>query len=269
MSRSSLLIAASAIVLAACQPAADAPQDIVAEAPPVESAETAVEETVAEVEETVAETVETAMAEPEAAIEDVAADATPVEAPIMDADDESDHSHSDDEHSHDEDHSHDEAHDHDDDHDHSHDEDAHDHADGEDHDHAGGEAHVHGLSELAASLEGETLSVSIEGAMANFDLDETLRTLDDTTPYSTGTVDIVGGDCTMSASDVSIRPISTHGNLIVDLTYTCAAPGSIEAINVTGFESFAGFEQVNAVFLTETGQVAETLTESDTRLDLS
>ena len=57
--------------------------------------------------------------------------------------------------------------------------------------------------------------------------------------------------------------------MIIDLTYDCSAPDAIEAINVTGFASFVGFEEVNAVFLTDAGQTAETLTESDTRLDIN
>ena len=41
--------------------------------------------------------------------------------------------------------------------------------------------------------------------------------------------------------------------MVIDLTYDCASAGSIEAIDVTGFQSFSGFEEVNAVFLTPGG----------------
>lgn len=170
---------------------------------------------------------------------------------------ETDHDHDDDEDDHD-------GHD-----DEAHDDHGDDHDDEHDHDDAGGEAHVHGLSELAASLDGTTLSISVEGALANFDLDETIRTLDDTTSYSDRLVEVIGGDCTWDSTDVGIRPIDDHGNLTVDLTYTCGAGDAIEAIEVTGFQTFAGFEQVNAVFLTESSQTAETLTESNTRLDIN
>ena len=259
MSRSPLLLAASVLVLSACQPAADAPEELVVETPPVV-------EDVAEAE--TAETVEVAAedASVEAAAVEVAAEAEDAH----DHSDDHDHEHSD-EDDHDHDHGED-GHDHEDDHDHDHEED-HDHEHGDDHDHdhdhAGGEAHVHGLSDLAASLEGSTLSISIEGALANFDLDESLREIPNAETYATGTVEVVGGECAPASSDVSVRPIGDHGNLMIDLTYDCAAAGNIEAIEVTGFSSFAGFEQVNAVYLTESGQMAETLTESDTRLDLN
>lgn len=215
MSRTSLFLAASFLVLAACQPAAEPSDDLVAETPPTV------------VEEVVVETVE--------------ADSV--------ADEHSDHNEDHDEH---------DEHDHDEDH----------AEDDEDHDHAGGEAHVHGLSDLAISIDATTVSVSLEGALANFDLDESLRTLDDATPYTDGIVDLVGGECTRETSDVSIRAIGDHGNLTVDLVYSCAAIDGLNAINVTAFSAFEGFEEVNAVILTETGQTASTLTASNTRLDL-
>lgn len=241
MSRSVFLLAASSLALVACQPAQE-PED-----PPRSYAPPPVE-----VEE-VAITAEALEYLPEETHDDHSEDA--------------DH----DEGEHDED-----AHAHDDDHDdHSGDEhEDHDHHDGddhEDHDHddAGGEAHVHGLSDLAASLDGETLSVSVEGALANFDLDESLRMLDDGDSYAGRTVQVVGGDCTATSTAVGIRPVGDHGNLVIDLTYLCSAPGSIEGIEVTGFQNFAGFEQVNAVYLTDAGQSAETLTEGNTRLDIN
>lgn len=231
MLRSSLFAAASVLVLSACQPASEAPTDIVvADTPPVTA-----EETVEEV------------------IEETLPDADTVEVAASDAEDA--------DHGHDEDHeeaAHDDHDDHDEHAEHDHDE----------HDHAGGEAHVHGLSDLAVSLDGNTVSVSAEGALANFDLDETIRTLDDTTPYSDNLVALVGGDCTRDQADVSVRPIGDHGNLMVDLVYSCADIDALEAIDVIAFEAFTGFEEVNAVILTESGQMASTLTASAGRLDL-
>jgi|GEM_PF-2917180 len=250
LSRSVFFLAASTFALAACQPASEAPATLEAEIPPVieEPAEADVVGVAAD------------------ATEDTAATAADDESEDHDGEDHEDHGEEDHDDAH-EDHDHDDHGDEADDHDH----DEHDHDDhgDEDHDHAGGEAHVHGLSDLAASIDGATLSVSVEGALANFDLDETIRELEDTTPYSDSLIEIVGGDCVRNDAQVGIRPIGDHGNLMVDLTYTCSAPGDISGIEVTGFQTFAGFEEVNAVYLTDAGQIAETLTESDTRLDIS
>jgi len=161
--------------------------------------------------------------------------------------------------------------DHDDDEHDAHDDHGDEHEDdhGDDEDHAGGEAHVHGVSDLAASLDGAVLSISIEGALANFDLDESLRTLEDQTPYTNGIVEIIGGDCSRDKASASIRPVGEHGNMSIDLTYTCASADQITALDIIGFQNFSGFEEVNAVFLTDANQIAETLTETDTRLDIS
>lgn len=235
MSRSALFLAASVLALSACQPAADAPEELAAETPPA-VADEVVEAVEAEVEVAAVEVSETADAE--------------------------DHDHDDDDHD-------EEAHDHEEEHDHAEEDEEHAHEEHDDHDHAGGEAHVHGVSDLAASVDGTSLSISIEGALANFGIDETLRTLDDAAPYTDTVVSIVGGDCSRDTATASIRPIGDHGNLQIDLTYTCGSSDAIEAIDVIGFQSFEGFEEVNAVFLTDAGQTAETLTASDTRLDIS
>src|SRR6056297_3000593 len=116
MSRSSLYLAASLLVLAACQPATDTTDDLVAEAPPIvaeDAGDASAETDVQAPEEAAVETTETVAAPAEAT--PIADDSAAPEA---------------DEHDHDE---HEEHSDEDHDHDHNHD--------------GAGEAHVHGLSE--------------------------------------------------------------------------------------------------------------------------
>ena len=254
MIRSSLFAAASVLVLAACQPAAETSEDsLVAETPPVAEETVDVAEPTADAEEGV-ETIEVAT--------------TDADEDAHDHDDHSEDGHDEDEHDH-EGHNHEdehEGHDHDDDH--ADDHEGHDHDNHDNHDHAGGEAHVHGLTEMAVAIDGNTVSVSFDGALANFDLDESIRTLDDTSPYTDGVITLVGGACAQDGATATIRPIGDHGNLMVDLTYTCAEIGSLEAIDVNAFEQFAGFEEVNAVALNEADQSAATLTASSGRIDL-
>ena len=88
------------------------------------------------------------------------------------------------------------------------------------------------------------------------------------TAYTDSVVTVIGGECTRDSGAASIRPIGDHGNLVVDLTYTCASIDQLEAIDLTGFANFSGMEQVDAVFLTDTDQVAATLTASEPRLNL-
>ncbi|MEM6652971.1 MAG: DUF2796 domain-containing protein [Pseudomonadota bacterium] len=238
MSRSSLLIATSLLALSACQPATEATEDVIAEAPPVEAAKA-----VEEVDTVNAEMAETASADT-----------------VMAAADAEDHAHDEVEKVAEEAH-HD--HDHDHDHDHSHD---HDH----DHDHAspGGEAHVHGKADLAISLEGSALSVSLISPLDNFGLPESLTSVENEATYLNGVIALVGGDCGLDQSDLEIRNRGDHGNMAIDLTYTCAEIDTLEAIDVVAFSNFPGFEEVDAVVLTDSDQMAETLTASQSRLDL-
>lgn len=232
MRHTMFLASVSLLALAACQPAENASEALQAQPAPVIAEEPVVEEVVAE--------------ETEEMTEESVVDSTdPAETEEAANAEDADHDHGD-------------AHE--------------DHADGEheeDHDdHAGGEAHVHGKSEMAVSLDGTSVSISLEGALANFDTDESTREISDPTLYTNGVIALRGGDCTPEMTSALIRPIGDHGNMMLDFVYTCSAIEDLTAIEVTAFSKFSGFEEVDAVLLTETGQTAKTLTRSDTVLDL-
>lgn len=230
------LASVSLLALAACQPAENASEALQAEPAPVIAEEPVAEEVVSE--ETIEVTGETVVdAADLAGVEDAANS------------EETDHDHGD-EHEDHADGAHDDDHDHD------------------DHDHAGGEAHVHGKSEMAVSLDGNSVSISLEGALANFDTDESTREISDPALYTDGVIALRGGDCTAEMTSAFIRPIGDHGNMMLDFVYTCAAIEDLTGIEVTAFSKFSGFEEVDAVILTATGQTAETLTGSNTVLDL-
>src|SRR6056297_1789576 len=111
MSRSSLYLAASLLVLAACQPATDTTDDLVAEAPPIvaeDAGDASAETDVQALEEAAPDATETVAAP---------AEDTPMEATssVAEADDAEHEAHDHDEHEahSDEDHDHDHDHDHD------------------------------------------------------------------------------------------------------------------------------------------------------------
>jgi uncharacterized protein DUF2796 len=239
MPRSTLFLSASLLILAACQPASEAPVDLVADTPPP-VVDPVMDEAASVSDEMVGSVEVAAAADAEAHEHDGGAGEQDDDHENHADEDDGDDAHGHEEHAHDED----------------------------DHDHAGGEAHVHGLSELAVSLDGATVSISLEGALANFDLDESLKTLEDSAPYTDTVLMLGGGDCVRDQASAEIRPIGDHGNLMIDLSYTCAAPAELTTLTVTAFEQFSGFEEVNAVILTDTRQTAKTLTSSDNRLDL-
>ncbi len=162
-------------------------------------------------------------------------------------------------HDHDEDHSHGEGdeHSHDDDH--------------EDHMHAGGEAHVHGEAEGAIIIEDETVTISLDGALASFGISEapadtaeaeTARQealsafSDDTTVLS------INGEagCTLSETNHGVRSVGGAANATIDYTYTCASMDDLSEITFTIFETIPSMEEINMAILVGNTQDATTLT---------
>ncbi|MEM1390363.1 MAG: DUF2796 domain-containing protein, partial [Pseudomonadota bacterium] len=138
-----------------------------------------------------------------------------------------DHSHDGDEHDHGEDHEHDDRHDHSHDHDEDHD---HDH----DHNHSGvGEAHVHGKGDLAAALDGTTLSISFESPLASFASFEhepkTDEQREELNGVETAFMDVsknvtvnAGAGCDISSREVGFRHSGDHGSISMTYTFECA-----------------------------------------------
>ncbi len=159
------------------------------------------------------------------------------------------------------------------------DEEGHDHADKEhsdhdhdeaEHDHAGGEAHVHGHGDLAVSLSETTIAVSLEAPLANFGLNESDTEIENSSLYTDSLVTLVGGDaCTRSEASVMARSNGDHGNMAIDLLYACPDVKAVTAIDVTVFSAFSGFEDIDAVVLTDAGQSASELTPDAARLTLN
>ena len=193
-----------------------------------------------------------------------------------------DHSHDGDEHEHDhsEDHDHEDhghGHDHGEDHDHEH-EDNHNHD--HDHDHSGvGEAHVHGKGDLAATLDGTTLSVSFESPLASFASFEHEPKTDEQREELNGvetafmdvsknvTVNAEAG-CGITSREVGFRHSGDHGSVSMTYTFECAAPSALSSLSFTTFSAYPALESVDAVFLTDASQSAKTLTSQDNTIAL-
>ncbi len=156
------------------------------------------------------------------------------------------------------------------DHDHDHDEDEHDHSDdAHDHDdHAGGAPHVHGLGELAVARDGATYSVSLMAPSPNFGLAESETSAPEGLITGEKLVLFVGGDCEETGAHVHVNSDDGHGDVTVDLTYSCAAPDAVSAVQILAFDTYEGFEEIDAVWLSDTGQEAAELDASSPVLSL-
>ena len=158
-----------------------------------------------------------------------------------------------------------EPHDHGDDH--SHDDD-HDH---DDHMHGGGEAHVHGEAEGAIIIEGETVTISLDGALASFGLSEAPAETAEAeaarqealSAFSDdATVLNINGeaDCTLSEANHGVRSVGGAANATIDYTYACASMDDLSEITFTIFETTPSMEEINMAILVGDTQDAMTLT---------
>ncbi|MEL6568944.1 MAG: DUF2796 domain-containing protein [Pseudomonadota bacterium] len=181
--------------------------------------------------------------------------------------------------SHDSDHG---GHEHDDhgDHDHEHDDhdESHEHSDGHDHgdeshEHASGEAHVHGEAEGAIILEGETLTVSIDSALASFGISEAPVETPEQEATRQAALDAFKDDaavltingeagCTLTETSQAVRTVGGAANATFDFTYTCADPGALSGVTFTLFETTSSMEELDLAIIKDGAQDAVTLTQS-------
>jgi len=140
----------------------------------------------------------------------------------------------------------------------------------EDHDHhhdhddemAGGDIHQHGHAELALTLEGRQLSVSLISPLANFGLSEAKPDLSVTTLDEENIVQLQGGACQARSRELEVETDGQHGHLEIRVIFDCAEVGTLTEAEVTLFETYPGFDEIDAILLTEDAQIGAGLTKS-------
>ncbi|MEM9738608.1 MAG: DUF2796 domain-containing protein [Pseudomonadota bacterium] len=199
--------------------------------------------------------------------EDLSSDSTDTESSHDHGDESHDHGgeHSDGDHSH-EDHG-DEAHD-------------HDHGgDDHDHDHAGGAPHVHGKAEGAMILEGSTLTLSLDSALASFGLKETAPANDEEQAVRDAVFDALNraetvvrltpeAGCVLMESRQSVRNVGDVGNAVLDYTFECADPAALTDATFMIFEVHETLETIDLAVLIGPTQDAATLSASSPNVPL-
>jgi len=183
------------------------------------------------------------------------------------------------------------AHDH-----HDHDKHTHDKHDHEmhDHDHHGHHhhhdddahrqhgVHVHGHGALGVALEGPTLEIVLEAPAANFlGFEHAPRTDDEKKAVAEANAKLSApdrlfvpdqdADCSVEAQSIDmsgLEPEAEHSDITVQYRFICAQSGALTALTLDLFEAFPGFEEIEAVILSDKGQSAATLTPQSHRLSL-
>lgn len=148
---------------------------------------------------------------------------------------------------------------------------SHDHGEEDGHMHAGGEAHVHGEAEGAIILEGDTLTVSLDGALASFGMSEApVETAEDEAARQAA-LDAFKDDaavlainneagCTLTEVSQSVRAVGGAANATFDYTYACASIGALAEVTFTIFEGTPSMEKIDLAILSGDTQDAVTLT---------
>lgn len=145
----------------------------------------------------------------------------------------------------------------------------HEHDHDEDHEHAGGTAHVHGIADLAFVVENGKLTAEMISPLANFGLSEADGVFtQDVISALPSLIELSGGNCSAEAPVGEVDTSSGHTDGHVEFSWVCQNPNAVEAARFTGFETFPGFETINAVFVGETVQKAAELTPSSPELSL-
>ncbi len=147
--------------------------------------------------------------------------------------------------------------------------DRHDQHDEHDHQDASGagHAHVHGVAELMLTREGDSFIAELETPLANFGIAESGdgpgQALDGALARL---VTLEGGNCVAGPPNLELDRSGGHAEGHVRLSWTCAQPGDVAAMRFSAFREFPGFEKVDAVFLSDTAQIAATLTPQEPEL---
>lgn len=147
-----------------------------------------------------------------------------------------------------------------------HDDDQHDgaHQDHDDHA-AGGEAHVHGAAELAVTQESNFVTVTVDAPLANYGLSEkTKKKATDLEKYADGLTELMGNArCDLVERSADLRRSGDHAALTLSIVWDCRRPSQLDGLMFTGFDTYSGFETVEAVFLGEAGETASATLTAD------
>ena len=155
------------------------------------------------------------------------------------------------------------------------------------------EAHTHGLATLTLALEGETLEMQFESPAANLVGFEHKATSSEEKAAVTKAEVIlkdaarlfsfVGSGCQFKNALVDVSSVaqnhqhhdhasehdeSSHSEISAIYRYQCKDAQALESVSVALFESFAGIEKIDAMWITESDQGSAPLTTKSNLISL-
>ncbi len=158
--------------------------------------------------------------------------------------------------------------------------------------HTSHKAHVHGTVELTLALEGNTLEIRMESPAANLvGFEHKATTQKEKAAIKKAEAVLLsprelfsfnGSDCELKKATADVSGVmgdhehheheehhqehgekgghdETHSDILADYHFSCNSPGNLTSVTVALFDPFPGIEQINAIWVTETGQGADKL----------
>ncbi|MEM5515460.1 DUF2796 domain-containing protein [Henriciella sp. AS95] len=141
------------------------------------------------------------------------------------------------------------------------------------------EAHVHGSGTLAAGVDGDALTITFEAPLMSLigfeheaetdEQTEAINALKDAFTVPGGMVEINReSGCLPLMTTTETHFANGHADLDVEHVYTCENADEISRIDFIKMADYPGLETIDAVFVSDTDQVAGELTQSNSVLEL-
>lgn len=161
------------------------------------------------------------------------------------------------------------------------------------------DAHVHGKAKLTLALKDNQLSMSLFAPSANFTTHDTKTVFGATNESGALFLDLPkSAKCDVGSLEMTQEKLgqddskdhahhdddhaghddhdkhdhdhdltTEHSETQVDIVWNCQNPGKLKSISLNIFDSWAGFKEVESLYLTGSGANAAILTPSKTKID--
>jgi len=140
------------------------------------------------------------------------------------------------------------------------------------------ESHEHGHAMLAVTLQDSMLSVSFEAPLSSLGAPEDPQNAEDEARIEAvledfrndETIISLQGDagCEIVSTSTGTRLVSGHGEMQLDYDFDCENAGGLEGVRFGGFDQYPALLSIEAVFVSDTQQMATELSAASPELKI-
>ena len=140
------------------------------------------------------------------------------------------------------------------------------------------ESHEHGHAMLAVTLQDSMLSVSFEAPLSSLGAPEDPQNAEDEAKIEAvledfrndETIISLQGDagCEIVSTSTGTRLVSGHGEMQLDYDFDCENAGGLEGVRFGGFDQYPALLSIEAVFVSDTQQMATELSAASPELKI-